>query len=166
MDRPELRTLPDEQWPEGPVVLGTAWDFSEQLVSAAASLADGLDLHLVCAFVDPATYLTEWEPDDARAAHSLDPAVNEEAQFPSGQLLRRLESELGPPGQRWSFRVLNGDPAKALSRLAESTGAALIIVGGPRPEITARMSRLLEGSVSALLIRHQKRPVLVIPDRE
>ncbi|WP_181365183.1 hypothetical protein [Arthrobacter sp. HMWF013] len=26
--------------------------------------------------------------------------------------------------------VLNGDPAKALSRLAESTGASLIIVGG------------------------------------
>lgn len=156
----------DEQWPEGPVVLGIAWDFSEQPVRAAASLAAGLGLHLVCAFVDPSTYLTEWEPDEARAAHSLDPAVNEEAQFPSGRLLHRLESTLGPPGDRWSFRVLNGDPAKALSRLAESTGASLIIVGGPRAEITARMSRLLEGSVSALLIRQQKRPVLIIPNRD
>lgn len=157
--------MSDEQWPEGPVVLGTAWDFSEQPVRVAASLAGALGLHLVCAFVDPATYLSEWEPEEARAAHSLDPAVNEEAQFPSGNLLHRLESTLGPPGQRWSFRVLNGDPAKALGRLAESTGASLIIVGGPRPEIAARMSRLLEGSVSAQLTRHQKRPVLIIPSR-
>lgn len=165
-DRPELPIAPDERWPEGPVVLGTAWGFSERLVGEAASLAAGLGLHLVCAFVDPASYLTEWEPDEARAAHSLDPAINEEANFPSGQLLQRLESALGPPGQRWSFRVLNGDPAKALSRLAASTGASLIIVGGPRPEFTARMSRLLEGSVSAQLIRYQKCPVLVVPDME
>lgn len=158
--------MSDERWPEGPVVLGLAWDFSDRLVHTAAALAAGLGLHLVCAFVDPASYLTEWEPDDARAADSLDPAINEEAQFPSRPLLRRLESELGPPGQRWSFRVLNGDVPKALSRLAESTGASLIIVGGPRPGANARMSRLLEGSVSALLIRHQQRPVLVIPDSE
>lgn len=158
--------MPDERWPEGPVVLGTGWGFSERLVRKAASLAASLGMHLVCAFVDPATYLTEWEPDEARAAHSLDPAINEEAHFPSVQLLRRLESALGPPGQRWSFRVLNGDPAKALSRLAASTGASLIIVGGPRPKITARIGRVLEGSVSAQLTRYQKCPVLVIPDKE
>ncbi len=158
--------MSDEEWPEGPVILGLDWDFSDRLVRAAAALAARLGLHLVCAFVDPASYLTEWEPDGALAAHSLDPAVNEEAQFPSRQLLRSLESALGPPGQRWSFRVLNGDVSKALGRLAESIGASLIIVGGPRPGVTARMSRLLEGSVSALLIRHQKRPILVIPHRE
>jgi Universal stress protein family len=129
--------MSDEEWPEGPVILGLDWDFSDRLVRAAAALAARLGLHLVCAFVDPASYLTEWEPDGALAAHSLDPAVNEEAQFPSRQLLRSLESALGPPGQRWSFRVLNGDVSKALGRLAESIGASLIIVGGPRPGVTA-----------------------------
>lgn len=156
--------MSDERWAEGPVVLGLAWDFSVRLIRAAAALAGNLGLHLVCAFVDPAGYLTEWEPGDARAAHSLDPAANEEAHFPARQLLQLLEPELGPPGELWSFRVLNGDVSKALTRLAESTGAPLIIVGGPAPGAPARIGRLLEGSVSALLIRHQTLPVLIIPD--
>jgi nucleotide-binding universal stress UspA family protein len=158
--------MSDERWPEGPVILGLAWDFSDRLIRTAAALAAGLGQHLVCAFVDPASYLTEWEPGDGLAAHSLDPAVNDEAEFPSLQLLGKLESALGAPGRRWSFRLLNGDVAKALARLAESTGASLIIVGGPRAGAAARMSRLLERSVSTSLIRYQNRPVLVIPERE
>jgi nucleotide-binding universal stress UspA family protein len=59
--------------------------------------------------------------------------------------------------------VLNGEVAQALGRLAESTDAAALIVGGQRPGRIARMSRLLEGSVSGSLIRLQARPVLIIP---
>ncbi|KRE54846.1 hypothetical protein ASG92_24435 [Arthrobacter sp. Soil736] len=57
--------MSDEGCREGPVVLGLAWDSSDRLVRAAAALAAGLGLHLVCARVDPASYLTEREPDDA-----------------------------------------------------------------------------------------------------
>lgn len=152
-----------EEWPDGPVVLGVDWRFSEQLVRTAAELAGALGQHLVCAFVDPASYLTEWEADGQRTALSLDPVINEEAEFPSGQLLRRLESVLGDPGESWSFRVLNGDVAKALGRLAESTGASMLIVGAAKPGIRAMMDRILEGSVSAALIDGQKRPVLIVP---
>jgi nucleotide-binding universal stress UspA family protein len=157
--------MPDEGWPDGPVVVGVAWDFSVQMVVEASDLAACLGLHLVCAFVDPASYLTEWEPGGASAAVSLDPSGNEETDFPSGQVLRRLEAILGSPGREWSFRVLNGDVAPALGRLAKSAGASLIIVGGHRPGILAAMDRFFEGSVSAALVRSQWRPVLIVPSR-
>ena len=153
-----------EGWPAGPIVLGVGWTFPEPLIRAAAGLAASLELHLVCAFVDPASYLTEWEPEGQRTALSLDPNVNEEADYPASQLQRKLELLLGQPGDSWSFRVLNGDVPKALSRLAENTGASLIVVGGGKPGSVAWVDRLLEGSVSATLVRRQQRPVLVIPE--
>ena len=156
--------MPVEGWQDGPIVLGVGWSFSEHLIRAAATLAAALGQHLVCAFVDPASYLTEWEPEGQRTALSLDPIVNEEAEFPSRQLQRKLESILGQPGETWSFRVLNGDIPKALSRLAENIDAPLLVVGADRPGPLARLDRFLEGSVSGSLIHHQQRPVLVVPD--
>ena len=144
-------------------MLGVGWKFSEHLVRSAAELAAALEEHLVCAFVDPASYLTEWEPEGQRAALSLEPIVNEEADFPSEQLQRHLESVLGQPGETWSFRLLNGDVSKALSRLAENTSASLLVVGADRPGSLAWVDRLLEGSVSASLIQGQQRPVLIVP---
>src|SRR5829696_2345455 len=109
MDSPDfLGPADDEDWPEGPLVLGVPWQFSEHVVRTAAGLANGLGAHLVCAFVDPASYLAEWEPRWSDGL-SLEPESNEEAQFPSAQLLHRLEALLGQPGQQWSFRVLNGE---------------------------------------------------------
>ncbi|CAI3799919.1 universal stress protein [Pseudarthrobacter sp. MM222] len=153
----------DEEWPDGPVVLGVGWDCSEHLIRTAVALAGDLGQHLVCAFVDPASYLTEWEPAVQRTVLSLDPAINDEADFPFKQLQRKLGCILGQPGETWSFRVLNGDVSKALSRLAESTGASLIIVGADRPGSLACVDRTLEGSVSASLTHQQRHPVLIIP---
>ena len=161
MDYPESFEYRSDEM--GPVVLGAGWDLSERLARTAAGLAADLGLHLVCAYVDPASYLIEWEPDGLRAAASLDPASNDEAIFPSGQVLGRLEAFLGPPGTEWSFRVLNGEVAQALDRLADSTGASLLVVGGQRAGILAWMDRILEGSVSTVLVRAQHRPVLIVP---
>jgi hypothetical protein len=150
-------------WPDGPLVLGVPWKFEERLVRAAAGLAVIMGAHLICAFVDPATYLTEWEPDGSRAATSLDPAGNPEAEFPARQVLAGLEGMLGAPGGAWSFRVLNGDVAKALARLADSADAVALVVGGQRAGRVARMTRILEGSVSVSLTRLQSRPVVIVP---
>lgn len=152
------------EWPEGPLLLGVGWEFPERLVRTAADLAAALGQHLVCAFVDPASYLTEWEPDGTRTAHSLDPVTNDEAAFPSGDLLRSLEAVLGEPGEAWSFRVLNGDVAKSLERLAESTGASLLVVGADRPGALAWVDRLLEGSVWGNLTSGGRLPVMVVPE--
>ena len=118
---------------------------------------------MICAYVDPASYLTEWEPPVSRTSASLDPAVNNETDFPSGQVRNVLQAILGPPGEEWSFRVLNGAVALALGRLAASTDATLLIVGGQRPGRLAAVERLLEGSVGVNLAGLQRKPVLVIP---
>lgn len=154
--------MPGEEWPEGPVILGTAWDASAHLIRTAAGLAAALGEHLICAFVDPASYLTEWAPRQQVTALSLDPSINEEALFPSEHMQRRLEAILGKPGDSWSFRVLNGDVTKALNRLAENTNATMLIVGAGRPGTLAWLDRTLEGSVPISLIRQHRRPVLVV----
>lgn len=151
------------EWPPGPVVLGVAWKPSDSLIRAGASLAARLDAHLICAYVDPASYLTEWEPANSLTSASLDPAVNNETDFPSGHVRDLLQSVLSPPGREWSFRVLNGAVAQALGRLAASTDASLLIVGGQRPGRLHAVERMLEGSVEAELAGVQRRPVLVIP---
>ncbi|WP_223986665.1 universal stress protein [Arthrobacter sp. NicSoilB8] len=150
-------------WSDGPLVLGVPWDFEVRLVRAAAGLAAIMDAHLICAFVDPASYLTEWAPAGSQPGTSLDPVRNVDAEYPSRQMLAGLERVLGPPGGAWSFRVLNGEVAQALGRLAESADAAALIVGGQRPGRVAKMVRLLEGSVSVSLTRLQAKPVLIVP---
>lgn len=150
-------------WPAGPLVLGVPWQPAGHLIRTAANLAVSLDRHLICAFVDPASYLTEWGPLGSRTADSLDPAADDESPFPPGDVQHRIEAVLGPPGDQWSFRPLHGDVPQALGRLAENAGASLIIVGGPRTGVLARIDRLLGGSVSSVLARTQRRPVLVVP---
>lgn len=145
------------------MVLGVAWNFSAELVAAAAGLAAALGVHLVCAFVDPGSYLTELDQDGPREAQSLDPTVSDEAAFPAGMLRQRLETVLGPAGREWTFRVLNGAVAPSLARLSRSSGASLLVVGGPRTGLLAGMERFLEGSVSEVLTRQQNLPVLIVP---
>jgi nucleotide-binding universal stress UspA family protein len=156
--------MSDEERLDGPIVLGVQWSFSEHLIRTAAFLAASLEAHLICAFVDPASYLTEWAPVDQRTALSMDPNINEEAEFPAEQLQQKLEAILGTPGKTWSFRVLNGDVSKALSRLAENAGGTLLVLGAGRPGSLARLDRALEGSVAATLIHRQQRPVLIVPE--
>ena len=156
--------MPSEEWPDGPIILGVDWNFSEHLIRTAEALAATLNAHLICAFVDPASYLIEWEPVNQRVALSLDPSINEEAEFPSGELQAKLEAILGKPGDRWSFRVLNGDVPKALNRLAENTHAALLVVGAGRKGTLAWLDRTLEGPVAEALAHRQQRPVLVVPE--
>ena len=83
--------------------------------------------------------------------------------FPAADVRSALQAVLGTPGDTWSLRVLNGSVPEALARLADSTGASAIVVGGPRHGTRATLSRLLERSVSARLMRTQRRPVIVVP---
>ncbi|NKR11166.1 MULTISPECIES: universal stress protein [unclassified Paenarthrobacter] len=159
-----LQDSTDEPAP-GPLVLGVPWNCPASLAMTAARLAAALDLHLICAYVDPSSYLVEWSPASGLLAESLDPAVNEEAAYPASMVLERLESILGPAGTEWSFRVLNGSVSAALTRLAQSTGASMLVVGGQRPGLLPRLGRILEGSVAEDLGRVQSRPVVVVPAR-
>jgi len=152
-------------WTQGPVVLGVPWEPPRRLIESASELADGLGVHLICAFVDPSGYLAEFEPARTRTANSIDPRANLEALFPAADVRSSLETVLGAPGEAWSLRVLNGSVPHALARLADSTGASAIVVGGPRHGARASLNRMLERSVSARLLGIQFRPVIVIPAR-
>jgi hypothetical protein len=150
-------------WMYGPLVLGVPWEPAGRLIGAAAGLAEGLGVHLICAFVDPSGYLAEFEPARTRTASSIDPRTNTEALFPAADVRTALEAVLGAPGEAWSLRVLNGSVPDALARLADSAGASAIVVGGPHHGARASLNRMLERSVSARLTAIQRRPVIVIP---
>lgn len=48
--------------PAGPLVMGVPWQPVGRLMHAPPNMAVSLDRHLICAFVGPAGYLTEWGP--------------------------------------------------------------------------------------------------------
>ena len=150
-------------WTRAPLIVGVPWAPPRRLIERASELADGLGVHLVCAFVDPSGFLAEFDAARTRTAGSIDPRPNPESLFPVTEVRSALEAVLGVPGEAWSLRVLNGSVPEAIARLAESTGASAIVVGGPRHGTRAGFSRLLERSVSARLVRIQHRPVIVVP---
>lgn len=142
-----------------------------EVLAAAATLASRLQAPLVCAYVDEASYLVEWDP--ARSAHrlSLHPdADDDDIRSLTAELKAAIESAVAalPPGTgpvEWTLRTLSGDPARALSRLAAETDAPMIIVGTSERGFAHRVSEALNGSVGAWLSHHQSRPVLVVPYR-
>jgi nucleotide-binding universal stress UspA family protein len=143
-----------------PEVLGTAF-----------TLAAKLSTPLLCAYVDEASYLVEWDP--ARSAHrlSLHPDKDDEdIRAVTADLEAVIEAALkdasadGAPVD-WTLRTLTGDPARALARLAAERDAPMIIVGTSERGVAHRISEALNGSVGTWLSHHQSRPVLVVPFR-
>ncbi|MET3919448.1 universal stress protein [Arthrobacter sp. UYEF20] len=147
-----------------PLLLGVLPGQYPEVLQTAASLADALSAPLICAYVDEASYLVEWDP--ARSAHrlSLHPdaddadirAVTQELRSVVGAACDKL-------GVNWALRTLAGDPARALGRLAAEAGAAMIIVGTPERGLGHRLSAALNGSVAAWLSHHQEHPILIVP---
>lgn len=147
-----------------PLVVGVLPGQYPEVLAAAASLADGLEVPLICAYVDEASYLVEWDP--ARSAHrlSLHPDVDDADIRAVTQELRSIVgAACDDLGVAWTLRTLAGDPARALGRLAAEAGAAMIVVGTPEHGLGHRISEALNGSVAAWLSHHQSRPVLIVP---
>jgi Universal stress protein family len=71
----------------------------------------------------------------------------------------RTMEVLAPFGVRWKFEVGIGEPATLLERVAQQHEAEMIVVGSHGHTAT---QRLLLGSVSARLVHHADRPVLVV----
>jgi nucleotide-binding universal stress UspA family protein len=154
-----------------PLLVGVMPKQHPEVLQTATTLAARLGAPLVCAYVDEASYLVEWDP--ARSAHrlSLHPDADDKE-------IRALTSELesviqaaaakvpaGADGVEWTLRTLAGDPARALAQLAAETDAPMIIVGTSERGFSHRIAEALNGSVGAWLTHHQSRPVLVVPYR-
>lgn len=150
-----------------PLLVGVVPGQHPEVMQTAAALAQQLALPLVCAFVDEASYLVEWDPE--RSAHrlSLHPDKDDDdIRSVTDDLKSSIAAAVraGPPIE-WTLRTLTGDPARALGRLAAEVDAPMIIVGTPERGFTHRLTEMLNGSVAAWLTHHQSRPVLVVPYR-
>lgn len=154
-----------------PLLVGVMPNQHPEVLITAATLAAKLSAPLMCAYVDEASYLVEWDP--ARSAHrlSLNPeadnddirAVTAELKAAIGRTVAGVASGGAPVD--WTLRTLAGDPARALARLAAESSVPMIIVGTSERGMTHRISELLNGSVGLWLTHHQSRPVLVVPYR-
>jgi nucleotide-binding universal stress UspA family protein len=154
-----------------PLLVGIMPGQHPEVLQTAAALAARLGTPLVCAYVDEASYLVDWDP--ARSAHrlSLHPETDDDK---VRALTTGLEAEIqgvvdklapGAGTLKWTLQTLSGDPARAIGQLAAQTNAPMIIVGTSERGFTHRLSEALNGSVGAWLAHHQSRPVLVVPYR-
>lgn len=154
-----------------PLLVGIQPKQHPEVLQTAAALAARLGTPLVCAYVDEASYLVDWDP--ARSAHRLSLHPDADANE-----IRTVESALKtvvqdavdrlPAGSgtvEWTLRTLSGSPARAMGQLAAEIDAQMIIVGTSERGFSHRLSEALNGSVGGWLSHHQSRPVLVVPYR-
>jgi nucleotide-binding universal stress UspA family protein len=153
------------QFGAGSVVVGLLPDQDTAVLRAAVSLAVATDAQLLGAYVDPASILIEWDPEGDIASQSLELAVgpDDDVTREAHGLELLLEEAAKPAGLTYSFRILGGDPAKALGRLAAAESAAVIVVGARHPGLLARVDEALAGSVVRRLLSTQPIPVLAVP---
>jgi len=162
----------------GPVVVGVYPGQPVAVDQEAAALAALLDRPMVCAYVTPDSDLTEWERADLRREASLHPeAVAPEDERLAVDLAAAITAALADAssvsdavagGARalrggWVLRMLAGDPAKALARLADEQDAAIVVVGTHQAGFGHAVEEWLSGSVAVQLTRAQLRSVLVVP---
>ena len=150
---------------QGAVVVGVLPEQDPAVLKEAAALAAALGAELVAAYVDPGSYLIEWDPDGDVLEKSLNRVLDPDDEAASAVLeLGPLLADVAQQHQlRPSFHVLGGDPAMALGRLAEACHAAVIVVGARRPGLLAGVNEVLTGSVIRKLLATQTIPVLGIP---
>ena len=135
----------------------------DSVLRTAARFTRQLDAQLVCAFVDVSEYPVENLPDGSVRSMPFDPdVIGTESTFPR-DLSDRLAGVLDPLHVQWSTRYLAGEPAKALSGLAERLDAELIVVGTRDSTIRDSVREFFDGSVATRLAHRQHRPVLVVP---
>ncbi|GAC1376004.1 MAG: hypothetical protein NVSMB43_15890 [Pseudarthrobacter sp.] len=153
-----------------PLLVGVLPGQHPEVLTTAAKLAAKLSVPLLCAYVDEASYLVEWDP--ARSAHrlSLHPGQDDDVRAVTSGIKAAIEHTVANAGTggdqvEWTLRTLAGDPARALARLAAESNVPMIVVGTSERGLSHRISEMLNGSVGLWLTHHQSRPVLVVPYR-
>ncbi|NQX15710.1 universal stress protein [Rathayibacter sp. VKM Ac-2857] len=156
-----------ESTPSGPVLVGVVDGQRPEVVRTAAQLASGLGAPLLLLTVVADPYLV---------GEYVDPMTGG---IPVGLVPRSGGADAGPtepPGLResltellagtgvdWTLRTAQGEPALALTDLAEQVDARMIVVGTRDPGVLAGIAEFLSGSVAVHLAHRQQRPVLVVP---
>ena len=160
-------STPDGDLPggKGPVLL--CYDGSDDAAHAIACAASMFGSR-------PAVVLSVWEP--VAVWHAYDPAtalsapVSKLASRALGldEIARELGEERADTGTEIARdagfaaegRAVGGKPWRAICDVADSIGADAIVVGARG---LSRVQSALLGSVSAAVVQHARRPVLVVP---
>jgi nucleotide-binding universal stress UspA family protein len=140
-------------WIKRFVVAADGSPASVQGLEQVADLATRLDAKVVVAYVRhlPATTLMASASADVSMLQSLD-----EQELAVRQQVFRL---MGATGVEWEFVVRVGSPGEEIVRVADETGADLVVVGSNRH---SSLHNVLLGSTAAYLATHSKAPVLVM----
>ncbi|WP_411732444.1 universal stress protein [Paeniglutamicibacter sp.] len=155
---------PNDAAPWGPLIVGVIPKQHPEVIAQALVLAEQLDRGIVFAYVDPNSYLTEWNFKEDITDQSLHPCdIDEDMTADALEILAGIEAIMVGSTPAWTLRILAGEIWKAMARLASETHASMIIVGTRGPTFGAHVSRLLNGATAAHLTAHQHRPVLVVP---
>ncbi|WP_308655500.1 universal stress protein [Zafaria cholistanensis] len=148
----------------GPLVVGVIPNQHPEVVLEARALSQALGRPIIFAYVEPGSYLVEWnmEPDTEYLSlhpREMDGDIGADVALILANLWKAMEDAELP----WRLRVLAGDPARALARLARESRASMIIVGTREPGVGPMVSEFLGGSTAAHLAEQQTLPVLVVP---
>ena len=148
----------------GPLVVGVIPNQHPEVMLEARALSDAMNRPLIFAYVEPNSYLVEWDLKSDIEYLSLHPKefdedISADVVLILANIWRAMEGAALP----WRFRVLAGDPARALARLARESRASMIVVGTREPGAGPLLSEFLGGSTAAHLTEQQPLPVLVVP---
>ncbi len=145
------------------LIVGVTPGQSEAVIGQATKLACKLGARVICAFVDTGQVAMFEGADGTLMSMPIDPDIVEEpSPFPES-LQTMLAEKCAARQVPVEFRRPVGEPAIALSELAEDEQAYVIVVGTRRPGLRAGIAEFLGGSVAAHLSHRQHRPVLIVP---
>lgn len=146
------------------IVVGVTQKQPPAVVHHALRFAHRFDAVLVCANVDPGSYVVTEHPDGSVEARPIDPDAPDWTSSPfEGDLANRIRTAAQEVGVQVEFRELAGDIAHALGRLGDVLRAEMIVVGSRHRGLRSSIQEFLGGSVAAHLAHRQHRPVVVIP---
>ncbi|MBM7831246.1 nucleotide-binding universal stress UspA family protein [Agromyces cerinus] len=148
---------------DGPIVVGIKPGLPSRLIQTAERTARSFDCEVIFAYVELNSALVELDSTEPRTRESLDPEMDEEMAGVAAGVSDMLSAALAETDIRWSFRVLAGDPASALSRLAADVDSRMLIVGTRRHGTLHRVEEFFTGSLAKALAMGQDRPVLLVP---
>ncbi|UNK44272.1 universal stress protein [Arthrobacter sulfonylureivorans] len=148
---------------KGPALVGVVQGQRAAVVRRAAVLAVGLGVDLVCVHVDVSTY-EETLPNGSKILLPIDSDGDfSYVERTAEEIQTNLSEALTGCRVAWSFRTVAGEPARALSDVADTIGASMIVVGTREPGVVHALEEVLVGSVAVHLAHHQHRPVLIVP---
>ncbi|BBZ15338.1 universal stress protein [Mycobacterium branderi] len=77
---------------------------------------------------------------------------------------QRVADALGAADLQWTYHQIRGDPAEVLVQVADEHSASMLVVGRPQHGPEAALGHVVTGSVARNVLRHSRRPVVVVPE--